>query len=220
MRSETASIISAFDDLNAPLGARTDGLLAELCARPDQHWRFQNTLAMLEHMGSQKIMATQQGRAIDQPTLKHLAEEARHAFFFKRQAETLAGRDLAFGPGETLAATPAWFYFQRLEGAVVAALTGAPRAALYLTTSMVIEFRAVWAYRRYQQALDQAGIRLSLKSLLAEEQGHLTDMADRLDALGAFDSARLHELLAVETRLYGRLLSAFERAIGPQARAA
>ena len=60
-------------------------------------------------------MATQHGPGIDQPTLKHLAEETRHAFFFKRAAEREAGGALTGGPADLLAPSAARRYFQRLE---------------------------------------------------------------------------------------------------------
>ena len=77
------------------------------------------------------------------------------------------------------------------------------------TVSMVVEFRAVWGYRLYQEALVRAGSIVSLKSLLAEESGHLTDMAERLRGLGELDGPRLRGFCAIETALYRRLLDAF-----------
>ncbi len=85
--------------------------------------------------------------------------------------------------------------------------------------SMVIEFRAVWGYRLYQAALTRAGSMVSLKSLLAEEAGHLTDMAARLDGLGELDLPRLRGFCAVETELYGRMLEALSITL-PHRRAA
>ena len=126
--------------------------------------RFLNTLAMLEHMGSYKIMRTQHGAAIDQPTLKHLAEESRHAFFFKRAAEREAGCALTGGPADLLAPLAARRYFQRLEAQILRALPAdAGRRAPYLTMSMLVEFRAVWGYRIYQTVLARAGHGISLK---------------------------------------------------------
>jgi hypothetical protein len=161
-------------------------------------------------MGSHKIMATQHGLGIDQPTLKHLAEETRHAFFFKRHANREAGRTLEYSPADMIAPLAARRYFQRLEAEMVRTFPANihPRA-VYLTMSMVIEFRAVWGYRLYQAALVRAGSLVSLKSLLAEESGHLIDMAERLGGLGELDLNRLRQFCTAETALYARLLSAF-----------
>ena len=53
----------------------TRSLLARTVADPPRHARMINTLSMLEHIGSYKIMSTQHAPDIDQPTLKHVAEE-------------------------------------------------------------------------------------------------------------------------------------------------
>jgi hypothetical protein len=198
---------------NADLSSRTRTLLDAIVAAPPRHARMLNTLSLLEHMGSHKIMVTQHSAAVDQATLKHLAEEAHHAFFMKRQAEKTAERTLEYVAADLLAPASARMYFQRLEGATVRAL-GAQRSsrAAYLYMSMIVEFRALWFYGLYEQALKRARHALSLKRVLGEEQAHLGDMAERLDAGGELDDARAAQVLAAERRLYSRLLGALERA--------
>jgi hypothetical protein len=172
-----------------------------------------NTLSLLEHMGSHKIMATQHSAAIDQATLKHVAEEAHHAFFMKRQAEKTAERALEYVAADLLAPASARMYFQRLEGATVKAL-GAQHGsrAAYLYMSMIVEFRALWFYGFYEQVLKRARHALSLKRVLGEEQAHLSDMAGRLEAGGALDDALAAQVLTAERQLYSRFLGALERA--------
>jgi hypothetical protein len=201
------SLVAEFERKNAAFVGRTETMLVAFVADRALHARFMNTLAMLEHMGSHKIMATQAGPDIDLPTLKHLAEEARHAFFFKRHATREAGQEMRNTAADLLAPLAARRYFQRLEAEMVRAFpAGTHRQAIYLTMSMVVEFRAVWGYRLYQAALTRAGSPISLKSLLAEESGHLTDMAERLETLGELELARLKGFCAAETALYERLL--------------
>jgi hypothetical protein len=203
------TLVAEFDRNNAHLIGATEAMLTGFVADRGLHARFMNTLAMLEHMGSQKIMATQAGPNIDLPTLKHLAEETRHAFFFKRHANREAGREMWNIEADLVAPLTARRYFQRLEADMVRAFPARihPRA-VYLTMSMVIEFRAVWGYRLYQSVLTRAGSIVSLKSLLAEEAGHLTDMAARLQGLGELDLPRLRRFCEVETALYSAFLSA------------
>ncbi len=203
------TLVAEFERKNAHLVGATEAMLAGFVAHRPLHARFMNTLAMLEHMGSHKIMATQAGPDIDLPTLKHLAEETRHAFFFKRHANREAGREMLSTTADLLAPFAARRYFQRLEAEMVRAFpAGTHPRAVYLTMSMVIEFRAVWGYRLYQAALTRAGSIVSLKSLLAEEAGHLTDMAARLEGLGELDLPRLRGFCGIETELYGRMLEA------------
>jgi hypothetical protein len=214
MKTEITALTAGFERDNQPLADLTGAILARIVDDRAAHARFLNTLSMMEHMGSYKIMATQKGPMIDQATLKHSAEETRHAFFFKRLAERDAGRAMTYGGDDLLAAAAARNYFQRLEASVVATLgTKADRRAAYLIMSLTVEFRAVWAYRIYQSVLTRAGQAISLKSLLAEEAGHLTDMASRLEGLGQFDIARQRHLLAIEKSLYEKLLSALDRRV-------
>jgi hypothetical protein len=198
---------------NADLVERTGSVLDAIVAEPPRHARMLNTLSLLEHMGSHKILLTQHSTAIDQATLKHVAEEAHHAFFMKRQAEKTAERALEYVAGDLLAPASARMYFQRLESATVRAL-GRERSAraAYLYMSMIVEFRALWFYGLYQQALHRARHALSLKRVLGEEQAHLGDMAERLEAGSELDDARAAEALAAERKLYSRLLGALERA--------
>lgn len=198
---------------NAALMPRTTALLDQLVAQRARHARMLNTLSLLEHMGSHKIMATQHSASIDQATLRHVAEEAHHAFFMKRQAEKTAERPLEYVAADLLAPATARMYFQRLESATVRTL-GERRSAraAYLYMSMIVEFRALWFYGLYQQALARARHGLSLKRVLGEEQAHLGDMAARLEAAGELDAARASELLGAERRLFARLLAGLERA--------
>jgi hypothetical protein len=198
---------------NAELSSRTRAVLDAIVAEPQRHARMINTLSLLEHMGSHKIMVTQHSAAIDQATLKHMAEEAHHAFFMKRQAEKTAERALEYVAADLLAPSSARMYFQRLERATVKAL-GERRSAraAYLYMSMIVEFRALWFYGLYQQALQRARHALSLKRVLGEEQAHLGDMAERLEAGGELDDVHATQILAAEHQLFTRLLGALERA--------
>jgi hypothetical protein len=213
-RSWLDGALARFDADNAPLVTRTRALLESIVAEPPSHARMINTLSLLEHLGSHKIMATQHSASIDQPTLKHVAEEAHHAYFMKRQAEKTAERPLEYAAEDLLAPAAARMYFQRLEGATVRALGPARSArAAYLYMSLIVEFRALWFYGLYEQALKRARHALSLKRVLGEEQAHLDDMAGRLAAGNELDDARAAPILAAERKLYARLLAAIEGAV-------
>ena len=206
--------LTRFEALNADLELKTRALLNRIVADDRIHPLFINTLSMLEHMGSHKIMATQHGAAIDQPTLKHLAEESNHAFFMKRQAEKAAGRPLEYRHAELLVPESARMYFQRLEAGVLRVLGSEDSApATYLYMSMLIEFRAVWFYSLYEQVLKRHAHSMSLKRLLGEERNHLTEMADRLEQDGELNDARVEQFLGTEHSLYTRLLDSLHRAV-------
>ncbi len=188
-----------------------DGLLGRICADTALLARFLNTLSLMEHIGSRKIMASQ-SRA-DMPsgrTLKHLAEEARHAFFLKRAAEGLAGRALGYGDDEIIAGAQARFYMGRLDAFIARSAQG-PAAYLYM--SLVVELRAIWFYETFQGALKQSGQALRLTSLLAEEKRHLADMRADLKGLGEEPDRHLPGFVAYEEKLFGKLTGALAAAI-------
>jgi hypothetical protein len=212
-RSGLGQAQSSFDELNADLILKTSSLLNGIVSDAGLHPKMMNTLSMLEHMGSQKIMATQHGPNVDQPTLRHLAEECHHAFFMKRQAEKAALRPLEYIEAELLAPRAARMYFQRLEASMVRQLDSASRLAPYLYMSMIVEFRAVWFYSLYEQSLKRHAHPLSLKRLLGEEQNHLTEMANRLTHAGEFSDDLVDAFIGIERKLYGRFLVALQRSL-------
>jgi hypothetical protein len=199
---------------NDDLVLQTRSVLHRVVPEAPQHARMINTLSLLEHMGSHKIMATQHSPDIDQATLKHLAEEAHHAYFMKRQAEKTADRPMDYVPADLLAPAAARMYFQRLESRMVRTLVRQRSSrAVYLYMSMVVEFRALWFYGLYQQTLQRARHPLSLKRVIGEEQNHLGDIANRLDMSGELSDARAADFLAYEKDLYRRFLSSLQRAV-------
>jgi hypothetical protein len=212
-RSWLDGALERFAADNDGLVLTTRSVLGRIVLDSARHARLLNTLSMLEHLGSHKIMATQHGPEIDQPTLKHVAEEAGHAFFMKRQAEKAAERPLEYVPADLLAPAAARMYFQRLEAALARALgrQGSARA-VYLYMSMIVEFRALWFYGLYQQTLARARHALSLKRVLGEEENHLHDMATRLEAAGELSDARVAAFCTRERALYARLLGALQTA--------
>lgn len=183
--------------------------LTRLVNDPAAHARFLNMLSMLEHMGSRKIMASQSRRpeAMSQETLQHLAEEARHAYFFKRHAERIARNPLVgWVDDNTMARIPALMYFGRMDAGISKAV-GDDLA--YSWVSLVIELRACWLYTIYNEVVEEQGVHLPLGGLLAEEDGHLEEM---FSLCGAEKHQQLRELSVYETGLFEKLWSALEDA--------
>lgn len=190
--------------------ARTNAFLDAACADPGLHARFLNTLSLMEHIGSRKIMASQSRGPLAQDTLKHLAEETRHAFFFKRAADAAARRELSYDDADVVAGPHARLYMGRLDAFIDQSVSG---EAAYLYMSLIVEIRAIWFYRLYQDALQRGGHALSLRSLLAEETQHLAEMRQRLAELGENLDARLPVFTAYEEALFGNLLAGLEQGI-------
>src|SRR5690606_5769736 len=213
MQSWLNLTLARFNRDNETLVPATRALFERIVPDATLHARLLNTLSMLEHLGSHKIMATQHSAAIDQPTLRHVAEEAHHAFFMKRQAEKAAGRPLEYVERDLLAPASARMYFQRLEAQMKRTLESQQSLrAAYLYMSMIVEFRALWFYRLYQHTLQRLGYGLSLKRVVGEEENHLLDVANRLEMNGELSDARAAKFLTAEKGLYERLLRGLQLA--------
>ncbi|WP_428240233.1 hypothetical protein [Gynuella sp.] len=175
--------------------------LQQLIMDSTQHARFLNMLAMLEHMGSRKTTAIQavKPQRMSEDILKHLAGEVQHASFFKRQPQRAAGYDMeGWRDDNTMARVPALMYFGRLD-AGISNVVG-PSSA-YNWVSLIIELRACWLYRIYQQTLAESDDHLSLKPLLAVENHHLQKMytacgenIDQLKHLSTYESGLFRKL--------------------------
>lgn len=217
----TASPLCATEAFSADLSPSVYQRFLWWAERPGEHARFLNTLALLEHIGSRKIMASQSRGPLGLGVLKHLAEETRHAFFFKRVAEKLAKRPLGFHGTDVIEPAAAWMYFGRLDAGITRTLgADAHPEVPYLFVSLIIELRAIWAYRLYQKALTEAGVALSLKSVLAEEELHLSQMLENLDSLGAEPQSRIEPFARLEHHLFNRFWKQVEHGLEPLPQAA
>jgi len=197
-------IESGMTAANAAFEAPVRAFLTDIVERPADHARFMNMLSMLEHMGSRKIMLSQMNRTLTQDSLQHLAEEARHAYFFKRQAERMAGHALdGYTEDNTMARVPALMYFGRMDAGISKKVGD---DAAYGWVSMIIELRACWLYHIYHEVLDKSSVTLSLKSLLAEEDMHLAEMYE----MCGHDTDTLKAMTAYETGLFQNLWTALE----------
>lgn len=198
-------------DLSAAVAVR----LKSLCGHRNDHARFLNTLSLLEHLGSRKIMTSPAARAPGQDILKHLAEETRHAFFFKRAAEKVYGATLGYDEKDLAAAPFARAYLNRLDAHISRTLgPQAPAALSYLYMSLIVELRAVWFYRLYHDVLAKSGLALSLRSVLAEEEQHLDAMFETSGELDPQHERNVARFRVYEEKLFAKLWRRLESAIG------
>ena len=133
---------SGMKDFNKPHEGPVRDFLTRIVRDPHNHAKFLNMLSMLEHMGSRKIMVSQMNKpeAMSQDTLQHLAEEARHAYFFKRHAERINGGPMVGWVDENvMCRVAALMYFGRMD-AGISKIVG--EAEAYGWVSLIIELRA------------------------------------------------------------------------------
>lgn len=161
--------------------------LKEILTRVVQDSRLQAgflaALSELENCGAKKIMRYQTRSNTDLSLLQHAAEEARHAYFFQKQACKL-GVPISFS----------WLdgrrrrYLDRLELFIARCLSdrsaSATREGCYVLTTYYIEKRATWLYTSYEKILQTHQAPFSLQGILREEVGHLEEMEKMKEKLG------------------------------------
>lgn len=184
--------------------------LARIVPDKDLHARLLNTLSYMEHIGATKIARTQSGPEATFTTLKHAAEEARHAFYLKKLAQKLKpGSCPTYHFEHLLAPIPSRQYLYKLDIAASrlaknAGLTGrALHDLAYLLVTYAIEVRADELYPVYEQFLESIPEeRLSVQSIIAEEVGHLSEMEAALAVYPEHLRALTQDLCQIEGRLF------------------
>src|ERR1700750_944632 len=163
-------------------------ILPKIISDNQLHARWLNTLSLMENTGARKISACEDPVTVTYIILKHAAEEHRHAFYLKKQIEK-SGKDLCPTYADDYLVAPQYskYYLNVLDVEVSRYLkkelgiTGkALRFAAYLLVTYAIEVRADELYPVYQQALDDAGSKVNVKSIILEEEGHLEEMISQL----------------------------------------
>ena len=206
---------------------RLETLLDRIIPRPDLHARFVNTLARLEYVGVRKMLKSRRAERLDLDGLQHLLDEAVHALRLKKAAAALGAAGGAavttFSDADTLAGEAGEAYFQALDRRAETALAagahdgtlsdGARAEANYLLTSAAIEVRAQAFYPMYEQRLRAHGAPFSVSAITKDEDRHLQEMSERLQALLGTAPRGLDGVLAEEELLYGHFLAALASAI-------
>lgn len=180
------------------------------------HARFLNTLSLMELLGAQKLAGLVPYLGHRTAFLEHVAEEFRHAYFLRSLAEKLSRSEIRnFNKFTLCAEQPSRNYINKLHLKICLLLkreqlTADIKRRAYLLSTLVIETRALPFYKAYQEALDEAGLTLNVKSILAEEERHLALIKEEL-ALDAALLPLIDESTALENALYSAWLAAISR---------
>ncbi len=180
------------------------------------HSRWLNTLSLMENTGARKISASEDPLTVTYIILKHAAEEHRHAFYLKKQIEKTGENTCpTYAPEFLLAPANSKYYLNQLDIQVSRYLKQALglagkelRFAAYLLVTYAIEVRADGLYPVYQEALEKAGSKVNVKSIILEEEGHLEEMINQLKAFS--ESWEQHAQIAVgfESKLFNDWINA------------
>ncbi len=180
----------------------------------DRHALWLNTLSLLEHIGSRKILLTQSNDDTSEMILRHATEEARHALFFKKAARNIkADFKSGYHTNELLKGNSAKIYFAKLDSLVRSNLKKSELDPFkftylaYLYTTTVIEKRAMIVYENYNQLLESQNIEINLQNLILEEEGHLDEMSAEITKLDPHWEARLENLMEKENKIFERFLN-------------
>lgn len=196
-------------------------LVNEVVSNDLLHARFLNSLSLMENTGARKIAAYEHPTKVDIMILKHAAEEFRHAFFLKKQQEKLSTGVLPdYADDHVLAALMSRHYLHRLDVQMCKLLQKERGYSLehakhgaYILVTYAIEVRADMLYGLYQEALTASGSRVNVKSIIAEEEGHLEEMTLLLEELGADHASLVEQACAVEDQLFNEWLFAMQKEV-------
>ncbi|NAW51900.1 hypothetical protein GNY06_11165 [Elizabethkingia argentiflava] len=185
------------------------------------HAKWLNTLSFMENAGARKISDCEDPVEVSLMQLKHAAEEHRHAFYLKKQILKISPDSCQYYHAhELLAATYTRQYLHRLDiqtGRFLKQSLGLVgksfRYASYLFVTYAIEMRADYLYPIYQQALDEAGSRVMVKSIILEEEGHLEEMMQQLEDFNEHWQSYALVVLKMEQALFEEWSNALSKEI-------
>lgn len=185
-------------------------LLSTLVADTQLHSKWLNTLSYMENAGARKISAAEHKEDVTLLILKHAAEEHRHAYYLKKQLTKL-GENLCESYASDQLLTPAHtrFYLNTLDVKVCRYLKkhfdlsgSALKFAAYLFVTYVIEVRADQLYPIYQAVLTESQSKVTVKSIILEEEGHLEEMINQLNAFSPDWEQHAQQVIKIEEQMF------------------
>lgn len=196
-------------------------LLLKVVSNDDTHARFLNTLSLQENIGARKISANELPETSTYMVLKHAAEEHRHAFYLKKQIAKLnAAACPTYEPDYLLAPYSSKYYLNKLDMATSRYLMdhmhlkgAALKFGAYLLVTYAIEVRADEIYPIYQKVLDETKSKVSVRSIIIEEQGHLEEMTAQLKNFSPEWQFHANNIISIEKILYINWINDLAKAI-------
>ena len=190
-----------------------------IVANDELHAKWLNSLSMMENTGARKISKYEHPVHTGIIVLKHAAEEARHAYYLKRQIGKLlpdACPDYSYP--YLLAPIESYHYLNMLDVEACRYvknklnLSGREmKHGAYLLVTYAIEVRADMLYGIYQEALTKHSSKVNVKSIIAEEEGHLEEMQKMLEVFHPEWEKLAKDMCEVEDRLFVKWIQAIEQ---------
>ena len=197
-------------------------LIQRILQHDHLHARWLNTLSYLENAGARKISACEDNTLVEIIQLKHAAEEHRHAYILKKQISKLAPAACPdYSDAYLFAAVATRQYLAMLDIQCsryiknAFGLKGAQlRYAAYLFVTYLIEVRADELYPIYQRVLSEVSHSVTVKSIIAEEEGHLEEMTSQLNQFAPDWQSHAGILQEMERGLFNGWLGCLESELG------
>jgi hypothetical protein len=185
------------------------------------HARWLNTLSMMENAGAKKIKKCEHPVLANEIILKHAAEEARHAYYLKKQIKKIAnGSCPTYEKQYLLAPNYTYYYLHTLDIQVCKFLkknfsySGYDlKYAAYLLVTYAIEVRADDLYPQYQKVLTAMKSPVNVKSIIAEEINHLQEMRHQLKEFSPRWEELCQSAVNLETKLFNEWVNAVQKEI-------
>lgn len=185
----------------------------------DLHAKWLNSLSMMENTGARKISKFEHPVYTNIIVLKHAAEEARHAYYLKKQIEKLAPDACPdYSYPYLLAPIESYHYLHQLDVSACRyikdklQLEGREmKHGAYLLVTYAIEVRADMLYGIYQEALTKYASKVNVKSIIAEEEGHLEEMQKMLEVFHPQWEQLAADMCAIEQALFENWIVAIDK---------
>ncbi len=191
-------------------------IVDKIVASDDIHAKWLNSLSMMENTGARKISKYEHPVHTNIIVLKHAAEEARHAYYLKKQIGKLSPDACPdYSAPYLLAPLESYHYLNMLDVEACRYLknklnlTGRDlKHGAYLLVTYAIEVRADMLYGVYQDALTKHASKVNVKSIILEEEGHLEEMQRMLEVFHPEWESLAADMCEVEHRLFDSWIAA------------
>jgi hypothetical protein len=143
-------------------------LLGRIVASPEIELEWIDLLSQLEYVGCRKIVKSVGFESISLEILRHVSEEASHAYLLKAVVEEGGLRDRSWRDGRF--AEAGWRYFQGLDQRISALPES--DGLRYPAVSWAVERRVLVVYPAYLKLTRNESLKKALRRILAQEERH------------------------------------------------
>jgi len=188
-----------------------EDVIEKIVAHPDLHSKWLNTLSMMENAGAKKIKKCEDPIFVNEIILKHAAEEARHAYYLKKQISKIKTKACpTYEKKYLLAPNTSYYYLNELDVQICRYLKdkfgytkNKLKYAAYLLVTYAIEVRADHLYPIYQKVLIENKSNVTVHGIIAEEKNHLEEMISQLKEFSPDWQTLTADAVEFESKLFG-----------------